>query len=70
MNPLVSTRFSLSIEMSRLTRDGLPNPSRETKFSGAKGDRETFIISVQLTTSRIGNLTPVDPYSCYTCDQM
>ena len=64
MNPLVSTRFSLSIEMSRLTRDGLPNPSRETKFSGAKGDRETFIISVQLTTSRIGNLTPVDPYSC------
>ena len=36
---------------------GLPNPSREAKFSGANGDREIFIISVQLTTSRIGNLT-------------
>ena len=43
--------------MSRLTRDGKPNPSRETKFSGANGDREMFIFPVQLTTSRIGNLT-------------
>ena len=33
------------------------NPSRETKFSGANGDREIFIFPVQLTTSRIGNLT-------------
>ena len=29
---------------------------RETKFSGANGDREKFIFPVQLTTSRIGNL--------------
>ena len=36
---------------------GRPNPSHETKFSGANGDREIFIFSVQLTTSRIGNLT-------------
>ena len=36
---------------------GLPNPSRETKFSGTKSDREIFIFSVQLTTGRIGNLT-------------
>ena len=36
---------------------GLPKPSRETKFSDANGDREMFIFSVQLTTSRIGNLT-------------
>ena len=35
----------------------LPNPSRETKFSGANGDREKLIFPVQLTTSRIGNLT-------------
>ena len=27
---------------------GLPNPSRETKFSGANGDRELFIFPVQL----------------------
>ena len=28
-----------------------------TKFSGANADREIFIYPVQLTTSRIGNLT-------------
>ena len=52
----LSTRFSLSMEMSRLTRDGTANPSRENKFSGTHGDREIFIFPVQLTTSRIGNL--------------
>ena len=37
---------------------GLPNPSRATKFSGANNaDMEIFIFPVQLTTSRIGNLT-------------
>ena len=36
---------------------GLSDPSRETKFSGANGDKEKFIFPVQLTTSRIGNLT-------------
>ena len=48
---------SLSMELSRLTRDGTAEPvSRETKFLGAKADREIFFFSVQLTTS-IGNLT-------------
>ena len=45
--------------MSRLTRDGTVEPSRETKCSGANADREIFIFLVQLTTSRIGNLTRV-----------
>ena len=36
---------------------GLPNPSRETKFSSANADREIFIFLVQLTTCRTGNLT-------------
>ena len=36
---------------------GRPNSLRETKFSGANGDREIFIFPVQLTTSMIGNLT-------------
>ena len=35
----------------------MPNPSRETIFSGGNGDREILIFPVQLTTSRIGNLT-------------
>ena len=43
--------------MSRLTRDGTAEPSRETKSSGANADREMVIFSVQLTTSRTGNLT-------------
>ena len=55
----VSTRFSLSMEMSRLTRDETAEPtSRETKFSGANNaDRENMIFPVQLTSCRIGNLT-------------
>ena len=36
---------------------GRPNPSREAKFSGANRDREILIFPLQLTTSRIGNLT-------------
>ena len=43
--------------MSRLTLDGTAEPSRETNFSGANADREIFIFHVQLTTSRIGDLT-------------
>ena len=56
MNP-VSTRFSLSMEMSRLTRDGTAETvSRDQILRGANGDREILVFPVQLTTSRIGNL--------------
>ena len=45
--------------MSRLTRDGTVEPvSREQILRhGTHGDRGIFIFPVQLTTSRIGNLT-------------
>ena len=36
---------------------GRLNPSRETKFSSAYGDRGILFFPVHLTTSRIGNLT-------------
>ena len=36
---------------------GLPNPSRETKFSGTNADREIFIFPLRLTTCGTGNLT-------------
>ena len=36
---------------------GLPNPSHESKFSGANADREIFVFTVQLTMSRINNPT-------------
>ena len=39
------------------------NPSCEAKFSGANEDRENVIFHVHTTTSRIGNLYPVDSYS-------
>ena len=37
---------------------GRPNPSRETKFSGANGDSEIFIFQP----------SPVDPYSSICVD--
>ena len=65
----VSTRFSLSMEMSRLTRDGtMPNPSRDTKFSGANEGREKFMLPVQLTTGRIGNLARLILTLVIICD--
>ena len=36
---------------------GRLSPSRETKISGANGDREMLIFAVELTTSRIDSLT-------------
>ena len=36
---------------------GLPNSSRETKFSAADAGRKILIFLVQLTTCRIGSLT-------------
>ena len=48
-----------------------PNLCRETRVSGANGDRGTSIFPVQLTTRRIGNLTyPVDPYSAECADRI
>ena len=53
----MSTRFSQSLEMGRLTATGLPKPSREAKFLGANADREKLIFPLQLTTCRMGNFT-------------
>ena len=49
--------------MSVLTRDGTgrPNLTRETKLSGANGDRENSVSPVQLTTSRTGDHTRLMP---------
>ena len=58
-NPVISTRFSLSMKMSRLTRDGTAEPvSRDQILRRERGqDREIFVFPVELTTSRIGSLT-------------
>ena len=45
---------------------GLPNPSRETRFSGANGDREKIIFPVQLADhEQDWQPYPVDPNPCY-----
>ena len=52
--------------MSRLTRGtGRPNPSREARFSGANGDKETQYSFSLFSSPRAGLATiyPVDPNS-------
>ena len=42
---------------------------RDTKFLGVNADRELLIFPIQLTTSRIGNLTRlIVTLNCYMCD--
>ena len=48
--------FILSIEMSRLTRDGTAEPISRDQILRHAGDRGIFIFPVQVTTSRIGDL--------------
>ena len=59
-------RNPVSLEMSRLTRDGTAEPiSRDQILRHGRG-QGSIIFPVQLTTSRIGNY-PLDPYSAI-CD--
>ena len=58
-SPVSKSRFSLSMEMRRLTRDGTFEPfSRDQIIRREQGrDRKILIFLVQLTTRRNGNLT-------------
>ena len=53
----MSTRFSLSTEMSRLTRDGTTEPVSRDQILRRERGQGTVTFPVQLTTSRIDNLT-------------
>ena len=53
--------------MSRLTRDGTAEPSREAKFSGTHGDRGIFISPCSADHEQGWQPYPVDPYSAI-CD--
>ena len=57
--PEVSCRFGLRVENEQADagRDGRTRLARETTFPGAIRDRDIFIFLVQLTTSRIDNLS-------------
>ena len=53
----MSTRFSMSMEMSRLTRDGTAEPVlRDQIIRRGRGQGNIFF-PVRLTTTRIGSLT-------------
>ena len=56
-NPVVvSTRFSLSTEMSRLTPDGTVKPVSRDQTRRRERGQGIFIFPTQLTTSRIDSL--------------
>ena len=55
--------------MSRLARNGTAEPvSRDQILGRERGDREICIFPVQLTTSRIGNLTRLILTLAIICD--
>ena len=54
--------------MSRLTRDGTAEPVSRDQSSGGNGENGKNIFLVQLTTSRIGNLTRLILLLLYVCD--
>ena len=68
-NPVSSTRFSLlSLEMSRLTRDGTPETvSRDQILRHERGQGN---INFPCSADHEQDWQPyaVDPYSCYICD--
>ena len=55
--PEVSTRFSLSMEMSRLTRGGTAETVSRDQILRHERGQGIVIFPVQLTTRRMGDLT-------------
>ena len=56
-NPVSNTRFSLSMEMSKLTRDGTAETVSRDQMLRRKWGQGKKKNPVQLTTGRFGNLT-------------
>ena len=64
----MSTRFRLSMEMSRLTRDGTTEPvSRDQTLRHERG-QGNFHFSCSADHDQDWQPYPVDPYFCYICD--
>ena len=68
-NP-VSTRFSLGIEMSRLTRDGTANSVSRDQILRRERGHENIVFPCSADHVQDWQPYPVDPYSCYMCDIM
>ena len=64
----LSTRYKLSMEMSRLTRDGTADPvSRDQILSRERG-QVNFHFPCSTDHKQDWQPYPVDPNSCYMCD--
>ena len=66
-NP-VSTVFSLSMEMSRLTRDGTAEPFSRDQILRRERGQGNFKFPCSADHVQDWQPYPVDPYSCYMCD--
>ena len=63
----VSTKFSLSMEISRLTRDGIVEPASRDQI--LRHERRQGDIHFSCSADHVQDWQPypVDPYSCYIC---
>ena len=66
-NP-VSTRFSLSLEMSKLTRDGTAEPVPRDQILGRERGQGNIPFPCSAGQEQDWQAYPVDPYSCYMFD--
>ena len=66
--PYVSTRFSLSIEMSGLTRDGSAEPVSRDRFLRRERGQGNIHFLCSADHEQDWQPKPVDLYSCYICD--
>ena len=64
----VSTRFSLSVEMSRLTRDGTAQPISRDQILRRERGQGNIHFSCSADHEQDWQPYPVDSYSCYMCD--
>ena len=67
---VVSTRFSLSMEMSRLTLDGTAEPVSRDQILRHERGQGNIHFSCSADHVQDWQPYPVDPYSCYMCDHI
>ena len=63
--PSASTRFSLGVEMSRLTRDGTAEPISRDQILRRERGQGNINVPCSADHEQDWQSYPVDPYSCY-----
>ena len=67
-NPVVSTRFSLSMEMSRLARDGTAEPVSRGQIHWRERGQGNIHFLCSGDHEQDWQPCLADPHSCYMCD--